>query len=600
MSGLLIPQLLFQGFSPNGGFLSNGLLYTYQAGTNIPAIVYQDPGLGSPWTNPVPLNSLGQALIYLTPGQAYKFNLTDSSGNQIPGYPIDQVNSNLSFPSIVGNLVPATGNLYTLGLPGFSWANLYLGPNSTPILDSAGNVGSTVQTAAEIAAGVLPTDFYYAPGDIRRYGALLDGVTDDSAAWQAAVNVVCGVAGSGAGGTIYAPAGTSVINTTVTWLRNVQQVNVSAYGCRIISTAALGYNFVWVMGTGQNQNGVNVYGITMDHSAVGNSKGLVDLANALNTHFYDCAFLGGTDNNFIIMQVRNSSVGNDNTGCFWTRVVNCIFYYATSSGYFGIVLRAAANATSIVGCVFTNCDTAAILMQQDAGQTTMPNGVIIEGNAFEGFTNYAVEVSITTTTTGIAGLRCFGNRFETGGTAVAFLGTISGASSTPARLYGNHIISSVGAYLLNSSGDTVQAEDIAITPAINPSVTASGDFTWTSTGGNLAGRFGATGKGFSVQNTSGVEQGALRYKSGGGAALVGSTVSGSLTASNNLRGSGSTAATTTSTVTFSTAELDTSYYLSITPTSGGGSISAIVKNTGSFVITWTGTVTNTYDWLLIR
>src|SRR5271156_2914139 len=165
---LLIPQLLFQGFSPNGGFLSNGLLYTYQAGTNIPAIVYQDPGLGSSWSNPVPLNSLGQALIYLNPGQAYKFNLTDSQGNQIPGYPVDQVNSNLSFPAVASNIVPAVNDLYTLGAPGFSWAQVYV--EGVGIYDpTTGNVGYYGQTAGEKAASVTPTNYAYPPMCVDRY-----------------------------------------------------------------------------------------------------------------------------------------------------------------------------------------------------------------------------------------------------------------------------------------------------------------------------------------------------------------------------------------------------------------------------------------------
>jgi parallel beta-helix repeat protein len=37
------------------------------------------------------------------------------------------------------------------------------------------------RTAAEIAAGVTPTDTSYPAGDVRRYGATLDGVTDDTA-----------------------------------------------------------------------------------------------------------------------------------------------------------------------------------------------------------------------------------------------------------------------------------------------------------------------------------------------------------------------------------------------------------------------------------
>lgn len=458
------------------------------------------------------------------------------------------------------------------------------------------------QTPAELAAGVTPVNFAYPPGDVRRYGALLNGTTDDSAAWQTAINVVCGVAGGGPGGTLFAPTGTSVINSTVTWPRNVEQVNLLAYGCRIISTSALGFNYVFIMNTGQNQNGVNIYGLTIDHSAIGTSAGLIDMAFALNTHFYDCVLIGATTGSFVIARCRNLTVGNDGTGCFWTRFVNCIFYYA-GTGYYGLILRGAANATSIIGCVFTNCGIAGVYMQQDTGQTTMPNAVLIEGCAFETFADFAIDVVIATATTGIAGLRCIGNRFENGGTAFGFTGTISGASAVPAVLMGNYLISNV-TYLLNSSGDTINSFDFSTTPAVNPSMSAPGDITWTSVAGNMAGRFGAAGKGWSVQNTSGVQQGGLVQKTGGGVALVGSTsgltISATATPAANLRGSGSTAALATSTVTFGTAEPDTSYFLSVTLTSGTGTISSITKNTGSFVITWSAAVTNTYDWHLIR
>ena len=45
------------------------------------------------------------------------------------------------------------------------------------------------RSAAEIAAGVTPTDYYYDWGDVRRYGAVGDGVTDDTTAIQNAISV---------------------------------------------------------------------------------------------------------------------------------------------------------------------------------------------------------------------------------------------------------------------------------------------------------------------------------------------------------------------------------------------------------------------------
>jgi hypothetical protein len=62
---------------------------------------------------------------------------------------------------------------------------------------------SDARTRAEIQAGVLPTDARYAPGDVRRYGARGDGVTNDAPAFQAAIDV----ARLANHGTVYAPAG---------------------------------------------------------------------------------------------------------------------------------------------------------------------------------------------------------------------------------------------------------------------------------------------------------------------------------------------------------------------------------------------------------
>ena len=48
------------------------------------------------------------------------------------------------------------------------------------------------RTAAEIAAGVTPVDYGYEPGDVRRYGAVGDGATDDTVAIQNALEANAG------------------------------------------------------------------------------------------------------------------------------------------------------------------------------------------------------------------------------------------------------------------------------------------------------------------------------------------------------------------------------------------------------------------------
>ena len=57
------------------------------------------------------------------------------------------------------------------------------GLTTTPVL------ASYARTAAEIAAGVTPTNYSYPPGDVRRYGGDPTGVNDSTAAVQNALNV---------------------------------------------------------------------------------------------------------------------------------------------------------------------------------------------------------------------------------------------------------------------------------------------------------------------------------------------------------------------------------------------------------------------------
>ena len=62
------------------------------------------------------------------------------------------------------------------------------------------------QTPAEVAAGVTPVNYAYPPGDVRRYGAVGDGETDDSAAINAALK---------ANQSVYAPAGTYAVKSSI-------------------------------------------------------------------------------------------------------------------------------------------------------------------------------------------------------------------------------------------------------------------------------------------------------------------------------------------------------------------------------------------------
>lgn len=151
MSGLLSPVPVLKFFDNNGNPLAFGKVFTYQAGTVTPAPTYTDASLGTPNSNPILLNFRGECEIWIPTNTAYKFDIQDSNGFSLPGSPIDQIQDVIYTPTQAA-------------------IALLLNP----------------QTPAEIAAGVMPTNFLYTELDPRRYGVDTAGATDATstvAAW---------------------------------------------------------------------------------------------------------------------------------------------------------------------------------------------------------------------------------------------------------------------------------------------------------------------------------------------------------------------------------------------------------------------------------
>lgn len=190
MTVSLAPPIVFQSFLPNGAPNAFGTVATYIAGTTTAQATWTDATQTTQNQNPTPLNASGQASIWFGSTLVYKIIVFDALGNQINFQ--DQVYGGSNLGSVSTSIIPTPDNTLTLGNVTNSWANAYLGPNHAPVLDSvSGNIGYYARTAAEIAAGVTPTNFSYAPGDVRRYGATGNGSADDSAAFANAA-LICG------------------------------------------------------------------------------------------------------------------------------------------------------------------------------------------------------------------------------------------------------------------------------------------------------------------------------------------------------------------------------------------------------------------------
>jgi hypothetical protein len=108
-----VPDLLFEAADNNGSPLAGGLLYSYAAGTNNPIATYQDSQASVTNPNPVVLNFRGEAPVFLKFNVGYKLLLTDSLGNTIPGYPVDNV-FNPTLTTLYGGTDTGNANVYVL------------------------------------------------------------------------------------------------------------------------------------------------------------------------------------------------------------------------------------------------------------------------------------------------------------------------------------------------------------------------------------------------------------------------------------------------------------------------------------------------------
>lgn len=162
----LAPLAVQKFFSNNGEPLNGGLLFTYASGSSSKIATYIDSTGVTQNSNPIQLDYRGECRVWLDPTLTYKFTLAPAGDTDPPTKPIwtvDNIASSISYADLTQQIIG-----------GILWP----------------------RTAAEIAAGVTPTFYYYPPYDYRRYGAIDDGVTDNTAL-LIAVNTSFGVAFSG-------------------------------------------------------------------------------------------------------------------------------------------------------------------------------------------------------------------------------------------------------------------------------------------------------------------------------------------------------------------------------------------------------------------
>ena len=161
----------WQFLDDNANPLTGGLLYTYAAGTTTPLATYTSSSGSTPNTNPIVLDAAGRVSqeVWLTVGSDYKFILKNSAGVTI--WTKDDI-------------------------PG--------GTSSDDVTFLQAGTGAVERTAQSKMRDVV---------SVKDFGAVGDGVADDTAAIQAAVNAQV----TAGGGEVWFPKGIYKTSLPIQW-----------------------------------------------------------------------------------------------------------------------------------------------------------------------------------------------------------------------------------------------------------------------------------------------------------------------------------------------------------------------------------------------
>jgi hypothetical protein len=271
MTTFLSPLPKLQFFGDDGNPLVGGKLYTYAAGTSTPLVTYTDSTGTTANTNPVILDSRGEANVWLS-NASYKIVLKTSTETLI--WTVDNI-------STLQSLVDAYQTAFV------AYQAAVAAPTGSALVGfiqaGTGAVATTVQ--ARLRQSVSVKDF----------GATGDGSTNDTTAIQNALN-------AGAGRAVYFPAGTYMVSTTLVVKSKTTLMGdgINKSNLKFISGSSASIPLLRndvQSGTANvyYDTDLEFYGLTFDGNNIfTRTVELLSIAKVLNTTFTGCSVQNNT------------------------------------------------------------------------------------------------------------------------------------------------------------------------------------------------------------------------------------------------------------------------------------------------------------------
>jgi hypothetical protein len=175
MSGTRTPNLRFKYTDANGFPLAAGKVYTYAAGSTVPAVTYVDAAQTAQNTNPVILDAAGEAKIFLNFGDGYKFVVKDLNDFTIATednvYGVVSGSNLAEITALIGStgtvVTPPTGGGTTTIVNNGFWVTLAAPPTWT-------GSGTSIQVTGDQTTTLAPgTRFKFTTASATGYGTVL-------------------------------------------------------------------------------------------------------------------------------------------------------------------------------------------------------------------------------------------------------------------------------------------------------------------------------------------------------------------------------------------------------------------------------------------